>query len=453
MNRRRLVLATAAAATAALATAATASSASTVLYSWFSLGQRGIGSIQSDGSGSTPSRIAPITSQGSTPVATGGGYVFWVSEAAAGQYNLLRAPQAGGSAENIITGACSSLGTVNATPAIAANTTHLYYSCANVNSGGMNYLARAALDGTAKDESFIGPGSFGATTPLAVAVNATHAYVVGGGPMQRIDLNGGGSASLVTSANPGAGVAVDASYVYWTDPGGQRIGRAPLDYQPGVAQNPYFISGLAYSPAEMATDGTSLFWVTVDNTGDYRLAKANVDGSGINMSFGPAYSSVYGVAVGTSGSAPAPSPAPTTSAASTAPVAGSTPDGPASLLRPITTQATKKASRQGATQVAAPVNLKDTGRYTFIFETRANSNERWTEMQVTSATRVVQQKNSRIGKKTLRKNSTAPVYTTTSANKKLVVVALIKKAQAKNLRLRVIHRAANGTLTQDVFNA
>ncbi|MGA0067868.1 MAG: hypothetical protein ACO3PB_00195 [Miltoncostaeaceae bacterium] len=42
---------------------------------------------------------------------------------------------------------------------------------------------------------------------------------------------------------------------------------------------------------------------------------------------------------------------------------------------------------------------------------------------------------------------------TTEANKRLVVNGLIKKAQAKNLRLRVIHTAADGTLTQDVFDA
>lgn len=201
-----------------------------------------------------------------------------------------------------------------------------------------------------------------------------------------------------------------------------------------------------------APDGTKVAIAESYNSGsDYRLKIVPWDGSA------PGTPSTITSSTGGDGVAWAPpltipgggTPATTPS---TAPAAGSTPNGPASLLRTITRKNTRQAARQGATQVAAPVNLKDEGRYTFIFEGRASANERWTEMQATGK-RVVQLKNSRIGKKKLTRNSTAPVYTTTAANKRLVVVALIRKAQAKNLRLRVIHKATDGTLTQDVFNA
>jgi hypothetical protein len=46
---------------------------------------------------------------------------------------------------------------------------------------------------------------------------------------------------------------------------------------------------------------------------------------------------------------------------------------------------------------------------------------------------------------------TAANVTTTSAGAKLVMRALLKKAQAKKWNLRVIHTATNGTLTQSVI--
>ncbi len=73
--------------------------------------------------------------------------------------------------------------------------------------------------------------------------------------------------------------------------------------------------------------------------------------------------------------------------------------------------------------------------------------------QTTSATGAIWNAGSTLGKRKLAKASTAPVLVTTEANKRLVVNGLIKKSQAKNLRLRVIHTAADGTLTQDVFDA
>ena len=324
---------------------------------------------------------------------------------------------------------------------LVTNGSHLYFACASLwPSLGTTYLAQVALDGSSVNNTFIDVTAY---VPQRVTATATHAYIAqGGGGLVRVPLQAGATAqeSLSTGNFEVKGIATDSTYVYWTVQ--QSIGRANLDL---TGANAAWTSTAPTSAYRLQRVGDHLFFNDPSVIGT--IGRVGVDGTGLSASFvSLGATNVAGLAA-SSGGGTAPAPA------STAPVAGSTPEGPASLLRPITTKATKKATRQGATQVAAPVNLKDTGRYTFIFETRANSNERWTEMQVTSATRVVQQKNSRIGKKTLRRNSTAPVYTTTSANKKLVVVALIKKAQARNLRLRVIHRATNGTLTQDVFNA
>lgn len=358
---------------------------------------------------------------------------------------LKRANLDGTGAATVASNLCQT-GSANTVMSWTLNTngSHLYFGCASgYPTLGTTYLAQVALDGSTINDTFIDITGYASNR---MTTTATHAYLgTADTPYKiaRVPLQAGATVqeSISTSAQVD-GLTTDSTHVYWNE--GQSIGRANLDL---TGANAAWTSVSPATPNRLQRAGDYLFFN--DSSVQGEIGRVGVDGTGLNTSFASLGATNISGLTASSGGGSAPSPSP----ASTAPVAGSTPEGPASLLRPITTKATKKATRQGATQVAAPVNLKDTGRYTFIFETRANSNERWTEMQVTSATRVVQQKNSRIGKKTLRRNSTAPVYTTTSANKKLVVVALIKKAQARNLRLRVIHRATNGTLTQDVFNA
>ena len=158
-------------------------------------------------------------------------------------------------------------------------------------------------------------------------------------------------------------------------------------------------------------------------------------------------------------SEPAPSPttpttpaAPTTATATTA-AAPAPPPPTAQLLRSPTTQNTRQSNRIGCSQASVPLQLDKVGKYTFIYERSTGQSASARESQVTSATRVTWSKGSTLGKRKLTKASTAPVLITTEANKRLVVNGLIKKAQADNLRLRVIHTAADGTLTQDVFDA
>ena len=91
--------------------------------------------------------------------------------------------------------------------------------------------------------------------------------------------------------------------------------------------------------------------------------------------------------------------------------------------------------------VTVKVQLEKKGKYTFIFE-KPTSSEMSRE-QATSS-RVPMQKGSKIGKRLLKKAVTAAVITTTEDNAKLVTRALLRKAQAKKLNLRVIY-APTGT--------
>lgn len=133
-----------------------------------------------------------------------------------------------------------------------------------------------------------------------------------------------------------------------------------------------------------------------------------------------------------------PTPTPTTGGGSTTPAATTPISGPAATL------ATPTVNTSGPGEnavVTVKVQLEKKGKYTFIFE-RSTSNEMSRE-QATS-NRVSMQKGSKIGKRLLKKAVTAAVITTTEDNAKLVTRALLRKAQAKKLNLRVIY-APTGT--------
>lgn len=179
---------------------------------------------------------------------------------------------------------------------------------------------------------------------------------------------------------------------------------------------------------------------TVAQPGTMELWKLNVGVAGSPSTLGTKQGDITIVAS-------TPSTPTTTPASAPAP-----PPPTAQLLRAPTTQNTGQSNRIGCSQVSVPLQLDKIGRYTFIYETASGQSSSARESGRTGG-RVAWNQGSTLGKRKLNKVSTAPVLVTTEANKRLVVNGLIKKAQAKNLRLRVIHTAADGTLTQDVFNA
>lgn len=87
------------------------------------------------------------------------------------------------------------------------------------------------------------------------------------------------------------GVAVDASHVYWAEPGRRSIGRASLDGS-GVEYD--FLGGLE-NPCGIAVDGTSIYWA---EEGGGTIAKADLDGGGIDRDFVDGIVNPCGVAVG-----------------------------------------------------------------------------------------------------------------------------------------------------------
>lgn len=100
--------------------------------------------------------------------------------------------------------------------------------------------------------------------------------------------------NFITTNGP-QGVAVDGSYVYWTNPYSNTIARANLD---GSGVNQSFITG-AETPMQVAVDGTHVYWTNFNSTMSGQadtIGRANLDGTGVNNSFIPTQDGV-GVAV------------------------------------------------------------------------------------------------------------------------------------------------------------
>jgi hypothetical protein len=85
-------------------------------------------------------------------------------------------------------------------------------------------------------------------------------------------------AFLSTGTDSGGGVAVDGTYVYWSQWSGA-IGRARLD---GSDADPNFITGLSHTPTALAVDAGHIYWAQPN---DAAIGRANLDGSGVDEGF------------------------------------------------------------------------------------------------------------------------------------------------------------------------
>jgi virginiamycin B lyase len=146
-------------------------------------------------------------------------------------------------------------------------------------NSGTNSIARANLDGTGADQSFI----TGANAPEGVAVDGAHIYWANRATIGRANLDGtGANQDFITGAPNPSGVAVDGAHVYWANSQGGTIGRANLD---GTDVNQNFITG-AYAPAGVAVDGAHVYWTNwINATGTGAIGRANLDGTGAFQSF------------------------------------------------------------------------------------------------------------------------------------------------------------------------
>ncbi|HEX3737922.1 MAG TPA: hypothetical protein VHV53_10300, partial [Solirubrobacterales bacterium] len=176
----------------------------------------------------------------------------------------------------------SFIGGAGALNGVAVDAQHLYWAGA-----GSGTIGRADLDGQNVDQDFISIPSYLA----AVAVDGSHIYWASSSAnaLGRANLDGSGiDPSFITADTP-QGVAVDSGHVYWTNPPDGTIGRANLDGS-GVDQS--FIGGLD-SPLAVAVDSQHVYWTAGNGT----IGRANLDGSGVDQGFIGGSDALTGVAV------------------------------------------------------------------------------------------------------------------------------------------------------------
>jgi Low-density lipoprotein receptor repeat class B len=163
--------------------------------------------------------------------------------------------------------------------------------------GGGTSVARAGLDGSGLNTTFVRGGS---PDVCGVAVDAAHLYWTNleNGTIGRANLDGSGVNQRLIAAPIPSGVAVDAAHIYWTNLDSGTVGRANLD---GTGVNQTFISG-GNQPEGVAVDAAHIYWANnfIGPTGfdDDAIGRANLDGSGVNQQFITGrITSPFGVAV------------------------------------------------------------------------------------------------------------------------------------------------------------
>lgn len=100
--------------------------------------------------------------------------------------------------------------------------------------------------------------------------------------------------TTLNTANEGAGITVDSSYIYWSLANGGTgtyIARANLD---GSGANGAFINTGGDNPCGVAVDSSYIYWA--GDVGSY-IGRANLDGSGVNQDFIETGTRVCGIAV------------------------------------------------------------------------------------------------------------------------------------------------------------
>ncbi len=173
---------------------------------------------------------------------------------------------------------------------VVVDASHIYWF-----NRGDGAIGRANIDGSGVNADFI-PGAAAVGTGLAVGDGYIFWTDFQNSTLGRANVDGSGAGTIVTGLMSPRGVAVDASHVYWTNYGVENgqlpIGRANLDGTEAVND---FI--LAPSPGtgqigQMVADSSHLYWGHGPN-----IARATSDGMNINTGFAVAPGGNAGLAV------------------------------------------------------------------------------------------------------------------------------------------------------------
>ena len=175
---------------------------------------------------------------------------------------------------------------------LASDAGYLYFPNSNSNSS-FHTIGRVNIDGSGGNVNFV-DGLIGQGLMWGIAVDSSHIYWtdIGRKSIGRSNLDGTGAnldfiqyaSGQLTSYN----IAVDGSHIYWST-NDNWIARANLD---GSGVEPNFIEG--HDPRQIAVDSTYIYWANFMTSG---IGRANLDGSSPDQNFITTIGQPLGVAV------------------------------------------------------------------------------------------------------------------------------------------------------------
>jgi virginiamycin B lyase len=182
---------------------------------------------------------------------------------------------------------------------VAVDATHIYWTNAAAEGEDEGTIGRASLAGTEVDQGFIE----GASNPKGIDVDASHVYWVNGGTgnlflngfgyVGRADING--SNPNQEFANSASGdVAVNGSKIYFSRTNQLDGFIRSVNLDGSENNNVITMSGVSSAPEGLALDATHLYWT---NPGKNTIGRSNLNGSGIEQSFIPDAGQPQGLAV------------------------------------------------------------------------------------------------------------------------------------------------------------
>ena len=391
-------------------------------------------SALSDGSAIVTGYFQRTATFGSTTLTSAGDYDVFVAKIdASGTY--VWATQAGGTSGDygyavstlsdgsaIVTGGFQGTATFGSTTLTSAGSSDVFVT--KIDASG-TYLWATKAGGTSWD---IGEG----VTTLSDGSAIVTGYFNGTAVFGSTTLTSAGSddvfvAKIQALSTPGAPTSVAATAgnaqatVSWSAPasdGGAAITSYTATASPGGAT--------------CTTSSTSCTITGLANGTSYTFTVKATNSAGTSAASSPS------AAVSPTAPAAAPAPAAPAPAPSIEAPAAPLPLRPATSLSPLAiTMATGKRMK-GQLRSVARIELTQPGRYTFILT------------NTETGKRIPMNRGSAIGKRTLTKGSYAPVITNLTAGRKLVLRGYMRPSRApsaKKIMLRVIHRAADGTLS------
>lgn len=213
-----------------------------IYYGYYKSGVWSIGRVKLNGTGNEPEWLKGI---GGEPVAlaVNSEYIYWVT----GTEHISRAKIGGTGVEN----SWVTVGTQKLV-SIAINTEHIYAGA----EFGNDVISRCTLAGGAVEPEWLNSAS----QARGIALSASYIYWTTGakGSIGRATLVGANiEPEWIKNANEPIGIAVNSAHVYWTNSSGNTIGRATVS---GTEVNQTFVSAVGAGPMQLAANSEYLYW-------------------------------------------------------------------------------------------------------------------------------------------------------------------------------------------------